>query len=287
MIYDFSNCENSGRTYGGSEKKIGILVNGEPYILKFRKHTNFGVRFNHVSEYLGSQIFELFGFNVHKTILGTYKNEEVVACKDFTSGGYFFVPFNDVGESSLEVDKEKHQYSYEDIIKLLKANKKITNVEETISSFFEIYIVDALIGNFDRHGANWGFLKKDNKYYLAPVFDNGSSLFSQVSDIQIEDIIDNKEEFDRRIYTFPTSQIQVDGKKSSYYEVISSLKYEECNRALKKIYPKIDLAKINILIDSIEVISEIRKRFLKKIIKERYDKILKVSYENLLRKEIK
>ena len=45
-----------------------------------------------------------------------------------------------------------------------------------------MYIVDAFLGNFDRHGANWGFLKKNNKYSLAPIFDNGSSLFPQMID---------------------------------------------------------------------------------------------------------
>lgn len=45
-----------------------------------------------------------------------------------------------------------------------------------------MYIVDALLGNFDRHGANWGFLKKNNKYSLAPIFNNGSSLFPQMID---------------------------------------------------------------------------------------------------------
>ena len=37
------------------------------------------------------------------------------------------------------------------------------NVDETIQAFWQLFIVDALLGNFDRHGANWGFLKKDNK----------------------------------------------------------------------------------------------------------------------------
>ena len=162
MYIDFTKYQSSDVYYGGSEKKIGIIINGEKYMLKFQKETVFGKRFNHVSEYLGSHIFELLGFDCHQTVLGTYNNYEVVACKDFVTNGYQFVPFNDIGESSLEIDKERYQYTYEDIINLLEHNKKITNVSETISIFFNMYIVDALIGNFDRHGANWGFLKKDN-----------------------------------------------------------------------------------------------------------------------------
>ncbi|MFR7404828.1 MAG: HipA domain-containing protein [Coriobacteriaceae bacterium] len=57
------------------------------------------------------------------------------------------------------------------------ATTQLTDVAETISMFWEMFIVDALLGNFDRHGMNWGFIKRDNAYALAPVFDNRSCLF--------------------------------------------------------------------------------------------------------------
>ena len=282
MYYDFSNCKLSNIRYGGSERKLGILINGEPYMLKFQKNTKFGKRNNHLSEFLGSHIFELLGFNVHKTYLGKYKGEFVVACKDFVINGYEFVPFNDVGESTIETDKETYQYTYEDIVLLLEKNRKITNVDETISIFFEMYMVDALLGNFDRHGANWGFLKKENKYQLAPIFDNGSCLFPQlVNEDEMNYILNNENELNERIYKFPTSQIKLGNKKSSYYEVISSLKYKECNEALIKIYPKVDINKIGELINSLDI-STIHKNFYTSIIMERYKKILKHSYDKLV-----
>lgn len=281
MYFDFSNYPLSNIRYGGSERKLGILINGEPYMLKFQKITQFGKRNNHLSEYLGSHIFELLGFNVHQTYLGSYKNEAVVACKDFVCNGYEFVPFNDVGESTIETDKEKYQYSYNDIILLLEKNKKITSIEETVSIFFDMFIVDALIGNFDRHGANWGFLKKDNKYSLAPIFDNGSSLFPQlVNEDEMKIILSDEDELNERVYKFPTSQIKLNDKKSSYFEVISSLKFNEINKSLLNIYPKIDLEKINSLFDSLNI-SNIHKQFYKRMIEERFNKIIKYSYEKL------
>lgn len=281
MYYDFSNFRLSNIRYGGLERKLGILINDEPYMLKFQKVTMFGKRNNHLSEFLGSHIFEILGFDVHETYLGTYKGEAVVACKDFVTNGYEFVPFNDVGESTIETDKEKYQYTYKDIISLLKKNQKITNIDETISIFFEMYIVDALIGNFDRHGANWGFLKKDNKYKLAPIFDNGSCLFPQlVNEDEIKFILSDQKEINERIYRFPTSQIKLGEGKSSYFEVISSLKFEECNKALVKIYSKVDLNKINDLIDSLNI-TKVHKDFYKLMIEERFNKIIKYSYNKL------
>lgn len=283
---DFTKFELSNKQYGGSERKIGLTDGSDFYMIKFRKKSDFGLKYNHVSEFIGSHIFELLGFNTHKTALGYYKNEEVVACKDFNENGCQFVPFNDVGESSIEMDKEVYQYSYEDIVSMLKANKKLTNVEETVNLFFETYIVDALIGNFDRHGGNWGFLKRDNKYFLAPIFDNGSCLYpSLIDEEEIKRIISDENEINERVYTFPTSQIQLNNKKSSYFDVISSLKFEGINNALKTVYQRIDLGKINLLIDNTSFISETRKEFYKLMIKERYNKIIKYSYDLLMRKE--
>lgn len=286
MIHDFSKYELSNKEYGGSEKKIGIYIDGYEYMLKFQKKTAFGLRNNHISEYLGCKIYTALGFNAQEVYLGTYKGENVVACKDFVVDGYQFVPFNDVGESSLEIDKEKYQYSYEDIIELLESNKKLTNVQETIDIFFDMYIVDALLGNFDRHGGNWGFLKKDNKYILSPIFDNGSCLFpAMVDENMMKQIINSEEEINKRIYTFPTSQIKLNGEKSSYFKIINSLQFNECNNALTRIHERINLNQIDKLIDSNELLSEIHKKFYKTIIHKRYEKIILESYSKLTEKK--
>lgn len=283
MIRDYSKFKVNNKYYSGSEKKIGITVNGEDYIVKFQTKEDFNVRYNHISEYIGSQIFGFLGFNVQSTMLGYYKGDEVVVIKDFNEEGSFFVPFNGVGESSLDDEKEGYSYSYDDITRMLEDNKKLTNIEETISSFWDIYIVDALLANFDRHGSNWGFIKKEGKYKLSPVFDNGSCLFPKLIDeYMIEKILNDESEINKRVYDFPTSQIKLNDKKSSYYEVISSLQYEECNKALVRMVRKINLEKINSLIDEIQIISPVRKTFYKRIIKERYEKILLASYKKLV-----
>lgn len=268
--------------YSGAERKNQITINGNRYIIKYQKNSEIGLIYNHVSEYLGSHIFELLGIPVQDTHLGTYAGENVVIVRNFCEEGEVLVHFNDIGESSLEEDKELFQYSYDDIQKMLEENRKLTRVQETIERFWDMFIVDALNGNFDRHGGNWGFIKKDNKYSMAPVYDNGSSMYPRINtDERILEILNNQEEIDRRIYQFPTSHIKLNGRKSSYYEVINSLQFEECNKALKKIVPKIDFEKIDKLIDSIESISDIRKKFYKTMYRYRYEKILKLALDKL------
>lgn len=276
---DFSKYPLSGRTYSGSEKKIGLLIDGEKYFVKFRKVSLKGLLYNHVSEYLGSHIFNLLGLKAQKTLLGTYQGKEVVLIQDFLPDGMTFVPFQEVVERMLDTDETQAPYSFTDIMKRLRANKKLTKLREMIHVFWDMYIIDALIGNFDRHGSNWGFLKRDNIYSLAPIFDNGSSLYPQMNDEEeMHRVLNSEEEIDKRIFDFPTSQIKLRGKKSSYFQVINSLKFTECNEALVRIHKRIRLSEIDNLVDSVDFISTIHKEFYKTMIQKRYEKIIHASY---------
>ena len=86
---------------------------------------------------------------------------------------------------------------------------------------------------------------------------------------------------DARIYTFPNSALKENDNKINYYDYITSLKNQDCNNALKRIVPKIDMNIINEIIDKTEYISDLRKEFYKRIVYERYNKILKFAYEKL------
>ena len=279
---DFSDYPDSGIYYGGSERKLSVNAGGTEYMLKFRKRDEFGVRNNHISEYIGSHIFNLLGIEAQETFLGHYRGEEVVACRSFVGEGEQFVPFNDVGESTLEHDKETYQYEYVDVMAMLRNNSKLTETSETIALFWEMFVVDALLGNFDRHGSNWGFIKSEGRYRLAPVFDNGSCLYPRlVNEDEMRAVMLSREETDRRVFQFPTSQIKLNGRKSSYAEVIGSLKFPECNKALDTIMNRINLKTVNGVIESAAFATDAHKDFLRYMIRARYERILLASYERL------
>lgn len=279
---DYSKYEKTPVMFSGAERKHEIIIGGHRYIVKFQKDSEIGLTFSHVSEYLGSHIFQSIGIPVQETFLGTCDGKNVVVMKNFLEPEDMLVAFNGVGESSLERDKELYQYTYEDITAMLRENMKSTNVEETVERFWDMFIVDALIGNFDRHGGNWGFIKRDNQYRIAPVYDNGSSLYPKLNtDERIKAVLASEDEINQRIYQFPTSHIKVKNRKSSYFEVISSLQFEDCNAALKRIVPRIHFDWIYTLIDEIEGVSEIRKHFYKTMLQQRYEKILMYAYQRL------
>ena len=279
---DYSIYPKTSAILSGAEKKIEIIIDGHRYIIKFQKNSEVGLTYNHISEYLGSHIFQALGIPVQETFLGTYDGKNVVVMKNFLEKEETFVAFNGVGESSLERDKELYQYTYEDITAMLLENMKSTNVSETVERFWDMFIVDAFIGNFDRHGGNWGFIKKNNQYRIAPVYDNGSSLYPKLNtDDKIAQVLSSQEEIDRRIYQFPTSHIKVVNRKSSYFEVINSRQFAACNEALARIVPRIDMNRIGALIDEIEGISDLRRQFYKLILQQRYEKILQHTYRML------
>lgn len=109
---------------------------------------------------------------------------------------------------------------------------------------------------------------------IAPIFDCGSSLYPQIDDELIKDVLNLESEMNFRVYDIPTSAIFVDGKRGNYFKIISSMEHEGCNEAIKKIVPRINLDEVNSLIDEVEVLSDLKKEFLKKILKLRKEKIL-------------
>ena len=295
-MIDFTNFTKRKKCYGGvNGKKISIVYNDELYMLKFpvifKNHIGKSYSNSCFSEYLGCKIFESIGIPVQKTLLGTYnvkgKEKIVVACADFTS---FNVILQDFASFKNQIINSKHNnYGTElqDIIDTFE-EQIFMESKHLQEHFWNIFIVDALIGNWDRHNENWGFLynTKTDEIAIAPVYDYGNCLIPQADDKLMKKILTDKNEMGLRIYKNPTSAIKINNKRINYYEFISSLSNEECNKALKRILPKIDLSKITDIINTTPFLSNLQKTFYVTIISERKRKILDYSFELLKKQNI-
>lgn len=296
-MIDFTSCEiNKFKAYGGANgNKINILYEGKSYMLKFppvpSRNKVMSYTNGCISEYLACQIFRTIGINTQETILGTYtdkrgKEKIVVACKDFTADGKKLMEFAHLKNTC--VDSEQSGYGKE-LSSIMKAIDEQTLLppSEIRAFFWDMFIVDALLGNFDRHNGNWGLLidEKLKTVEIAPVYDCGSCLYPQLSEEGMQKVLDSDDEINQRIYVFPASSIEEDGKKISYFDFISSLKEPECNKALKRISKQIDLDKINELIDETSTLLPIQKDFYKVMITERKKKILDYSMGLLMKQE--
>lgn len=290
MLIDFTNAPRRKKTYAGANgSKISVTVGDKLYMLKFpappTKTTGLSYANSCFSEYLGCHIFQSVGIQTQTTLLGTYGDKVVVACEDFTYPGVVLQDFASLKNQVINSMRNGYGTELSDILETFETQMDID--PKTLSDrFWDMFIVDALIGNWDRHNGNWGFLYDTllDRISLAPVFDCGSSLYPQADESVLEEVLSNRSALHYRVYEIPTSAITVKGKRLKYFDFITSLEYEGCNTALARIAPLIDLGKISDIIDETPFISDLQKRFYKYIIDARKTLILDVAMDKLLRR---
>lgn len=294
-MIDFTNLPVRNKTYAGANgSKISVLYNNELYMLKFPVVPGINKKMSYangcISEYLGCHIFESIGIPVQKTMLGTYtkngKQKIVVACKDFTAGGLVLQDFASLKNTIIDSAHNGYGTELSDIVKTLEEQTAI-DPKLLTDWFWDMFIVDALIGNWDRHNGNWGFLynPETDKISLAPIYDCGSCLFPQADDEIMRKTLDDPAELEIRIFERPLSGIKTNGQKIQYFKFISSLVNKDCNKALKRILPRIDLNKIDIIVDKTPFISDLQRKFYKTLLRERKERILDFSYQKLRKRE--
>ena len=129
-------------------------------------------------------------------------------------------------QANIGTDLGEKLYTYSDVLYVLhrKAELEDSQLDDFKRSFWLMFLFDAILGNRDRHGGNWGFVKKNGVTKLAPVFDNGSSLFP---DVNLE-IWNSKNFIKERVYHMPGSLFKIwrpgvthRPMRTNYYEIIS------------------------------------------------------------------
>lgn len=298
-MINFTSCAvNKFKGYGGANgNKINISYEGTSYMLKFppmpSKSKAMSYTNSCISEYLACHIVKLLGIPAQETLLGTYtdkrgKEKVVVACKDFTSDGKRLMEFAHLKNTCVDSEQNGYGTEISSIMKAIDEQALIPSVELR-AFFWDMFVADALLGNFDRHNGNWGILIDEQKQTaeIAPVYDCGSCLYPQLGVEKMGKVLNSEDEINHRIFVFPTSAILENGKKISYFDFISSLQNEECNRALKKIVGRMNMEEINKLIEDTLAITPMQRDFYKTMIAERKEKILDYSMELLMKQEIK
>ena len=284
-MIDFTNAIEEFNNYKGSEKKKTLIYDNKKYLVKFpdpvrEKNKNISYIKNAFSEYIGSNIFKICGFEVQNTILGKYnyngKEKIVCACEDFTDNENILYEFENLALST-NPDK-KIETELNDIMEVIEESKMV-NAQETKQKFWNMFVIDSLIGNTDRHNGNWGFLlnKNTGKVKISPIYDCGSALNPMLEEEEIEKI--NETEL-KNLAINSYSCLKENGKKINYMTYIKQMNNEECNKAIKRLFFNINIDTINKFIDDVEGMFTARKNFYKKIIAKRYE-ILKEVYENV------
>ena len=162
-------------TTDGMLKKAWIIEDGTRYLLKGGYKNEILQPFNEV---LASMICDRLGFNHVPYTLDVYKDTVVSKCPCFINKDTELIT-----AYQIRNDMKRHDNTddYEEYIKKLEENG-ISNAREKIEN---MYILDFLIMNEDRHLNNFGIIRDVNTLKwldVAPIFDNGMALNIQSYD---------------------------------------------------------------------------------------------------------
>lgn len=270
--------------YGGSEMKKGIRYNGEIYMMKFpdpirKKKIELSYMNNQFSEHIGCEIFKSCGIKTQDTLIRKFKQNDiekiVVLCKDFTTPSVPLIEMSTLVNADISSGHKK-DLSIESVYEILENSTLIRNVEETKEKFWDMFVIDALIGNTDRHYGNWGFLKISDELVFSPIYDCGSSLGALVSEEMKLKYLDHPEEFKNKEYNVTTAY-RMHGKRVFYHTIFNEPP-TDLIKAINRVIPKINMKEISHIIKTTSYITEIHKEYLIHSIRLRYDNILFPSY---------
>ena len=271
---DFTTCPRvAARAYNGANgKKIAVMFDGDVWMLKFPpsaadRPTALSYTNSCFSEHIAGTIANMIGLKSHETRLGTFTNGKtkvVCGCRDFTAGGKLLYDFCSIKNTVVDSETNGTGTELDDVLETIDLQAFVDPVVLR-AHFWDMFVVDAFLGNFDRHNGNWGFLvdQATRKAEIAPAFDFGSCLLPQADDEIMRRVIEDKAERDARIYTFPASALKQGGKKINYVDFIAKNRDGVLAPSLARILPRIDMAAIRAFIDEAPILSDLQRRFYK------------------------
>lgn len=168
-IVNASSLTTPNNTTDGMLRKAWIIENGIRYLLKSGYKNELLQPFNEV---LASEICDRLGFDHVKYTLDTYKDTVVSKCPCFITKNTELITCHQIRNNMDRYDSTK---DYEEYIKILEEH----GIVDARTQMENMFILDFLIMNEDRHLNNFGIIRDVNTLKwlkCAPIFDNGQSL---------------------------------------------------------------------------------------------------------------
>ncbi len=163
------SLKTPNNTTDGMLKKAWIIESGTRYLLKGGYKNEILQPFNEV---LATEICKRLGFNHVPYTLDTYKDMIVSKCPCFITKDTELITAYQIRN---DMKKNQNLKDYEEYIKKLEEN----GIENARMKLENMYILDFLIMNEDRHLNNFGIIRDVNTLKwldVAPIFDNGEAL---------------------------------------------------------------------------------------------------------------
>lgn len=217
ILVNASSLKSPNNTTDGMLKKAWIIENNVRYLLKSGYKNELLQPFNEV---LASEICKRLGFNHVEYTLDIYKDVIVSKCPCFINKETELITCHQIRNN---MERHNNINDYEDYINLLQEN----GIKNARIEMENMYILDFLIMNEDRHLNNFGIIRNvDTLKWIscAPIYDNGQSL--------------NIEYYDEE-------EIAISGEGRFFYEVKP---FDEIIKVVKDI-KRIDVNKLDGLVE--------------------------------------
>ena len=251
-----------------------------------------------VIEYIINQIGEELGFKMNETELVLVNGQIRFLSKNFLRkneklihGIEVLAEYFQDREFVKDIDKDrKHRREYITFELIIEAIEEVypKNADSIISSFIELLVFDAIVGNNDRHHYNWGLIgdieKKNKLIRFAPIYDTARGLLWNKTDRDIKKMflqLNDKMQIKAYLKKSKPRVSYNTNPEANHFELIEYI----CE--LNNDYKEIVMKYINKKKEE-KIISYFRKNFQKLFILERSEliiKILRLRFQTL-RKEI-
>ncbi len=217
VITNEESLKTPNNTTDGMLKKAWIIENGTRYLIKGGYKNEILQPFNEV---LASEICRRLEFKHVPYTIDIYKDMVVSKCPCFINKDSEFITAYQIKKCMKKHDDKQ---DYEDYIKVLENN----DIKDARIKLENMYILDFLIMNEDRHLNNFGIIRDVNTLKwldVAPIFDNGQSL--------------NIEYYDE-------NELHISGEGRFFYEIMS---FDEIIKVVKNI-KRIDISKLDGIVE--------------------------------------
>lgn len=215
-----ASLKTPNNTTDGMLKKAWIIEDGVRYLLKGGYKNELLQPFNEV---LASEICSRLGFNHVDYKIAVYKDIVVSKCPCFINKDTELVTCNQIKNA---MERHNNINDYEECIKILENH----GIKDARIKLEDMYILDFLIMNEDRHLNNFGIIRDVNTLKwldLAPIFDNGQSL---------------------NIKYYDEEEMHISGEGRFFYELKP---FDEIIKVVKDI-KRIDLSKLDGIVEWFE-----------------------------------
>ena len=220
IITNDASLKTPNNTTDGMLKKAWIIEDGVRYLLKGGYKNELLQPFNEV---LASEICSRLGFNHVDYKIAVYKDIVVSKCPCFINKDTELVTCNQIKNA---MERPNNINDYEEYIKILEYH----GIKDARIKLEDMYILDFLIMNEDRHLNNFGIIRDVNTLKwldLAPIFDNGQSL---------------------NIKYYDEEEMHISGEGRFFYELKP---FDEIIKVVKDI-KRIDLSKLDGIVEWFE-----------------------------------